>query len=62
MLKNNKCEYRNDEADKINLNKKVNLIDFNKINGMYYIRLILITFLIVLKYFYKRSCLLENIH
>jgi hypothetical protein len=37
MLKNNKCEYRNDEADKKNLNKKVNLIDFNKINGMYYI-------------------------
>lgn len=61
MLKNNKCEYRNDEADKKNLNKKVNLIDFNKINGMYYIRLIL-TFLIVLKYFYKHSCLLENIH
>ena len=61
MLKNNKCEYRNDEADKKNLNKKVNFIDFNKINGMYYIRLIL-TFLIVLKYFNKRSCLLENIH
>lgn len=38
MLKNNKFEYRNDEADKKNLNKKVNSIDFNKINGMYCIR------------------------